>query len=361
MSTYEEMVVDRGISAAWLTFKTRLADHLADLGSGDELILRPQSAEGERVPYLRFALVDDETVIAQIPRILHGRFEIIAADIRRLDRLGTAVRVGDSDWVFERHLVDKAAQFAHELFHHIWNAVHPSFITVSPADLKLYDQPVRKAAGPRETPNAIRVASPEELAGWVRRVLAPVAGFDPREAKDSFIPVMRGKSRSWVHVSTSEPIVEVWGFVASGIDIDKAKGRLVDLTTRHRQFRFVIQKDCLYAVATVMSTPFIPEHLTIMIERTLHLVGTIGPRLRKQLAPEPGGSAKGAQSANDSTMDPSLMALFAASRLDVPALTDLAVVLSEGSKEKLALWRVHASRASMACTRVIDALDDDDA
>lgn len=361
MSTYEEMVVDREVNASWLTFRTRLADHLADLGSGDELILRPHCASGERMPYLRFSLVDDETLMAQIPGFRQARFEFSEADIRRLEKFGTPVCDGDYDAVFERHLVDKAAQFTHELFHHIWNVVHPSFITVTPADLNLYDQPVRKAAEQTGVPSTIRVSSPDQLAAWVGRVLAPVAGFDALKAKDSFIPITRGRTRSWVHMSSSEPIVEVWGFVASGIDVTKAKAWLVDLTTRHRQFRFVIQKNRLYAVGTVMSTPFVPEQLTIMVERTLMLVERIGPRLRKQLAPGPDGPAHGARESKAEGVDPGLMALFAASRLHVPALADLALLLSGGSNETLALWRVHVRRASMECTRAIDALDDDDA
>jgi len=359
MSTYEEMVVDRGVNAAWLTFRTRLADHLADFEAGDELILRPHCADGEWMPYLRFALVDDETLMAQIPGFRHGRFEFDDADIRRLEKLGTPVYDGESDVVFERHLVDKAAQFTHELLHHIWNVVHPSFVTVTPADLRFYEQPVRNAAEQTGVPSTIRVSSPDQLAAWVRRVLAPAAGFEPLKAKDSFISITRGRTRSWVHMSSSEPIVEVWGFVASGIDVTKAKAWLADLTTRHRQFRFVIQKNRLYAVGTVMSTPFIPEQLTTMVERTLALVERIGPRLRKQLAPGPEGPAHAAREPKVDTIDPGLMALFA-SRLDKPALADLALVLSDGSEETLASWRIHVRRASTMCTRAYEALDDDE-
>ncbi|AXT85116.1 hypothetical protein C6I20_07930 [Aeromicrobium sp. A1-2] len=360
MGTYEEEVVDRSVDAAWLQLRVRLADHLAALPVGHAFSLVVDRHAGAYSTHIVLSKRTDETQV-QVKQDVTGSLKRYSAPgFSRAGFRGGALRVDNAE-------VDAIALAITSLLRDALAVVHPAFVEVhDPAGLVLVDPP-RQLVAPRpptafdgEMPTVVEPGSYDELCDWVDRVLLPMAQDGERE-RGAFIP-LRGKGvQAWVRVATTDPVVEVWAHLASGIDLAKAHARLAGLAAEHRYFRFLIQKDRLYAVATVQAAPFAPRHLTRTAMRAAALSRTLGPELTRELAPhETVRKAPRVPAPRPIRVDPVLTAMLTATDLDAAGLVALAVTLSDRDADQLDRWKNIAARSYAMSARACEVAENAD-
>ncbi len=243
MSTYEEMVVDRSVDAAWLQFRVRLADHLAQMDDDDEAVLTAARGAGARRVRLRMSVGEAETLRLSLSFKIVGERD--PDRIRALKSHMAEIGLTAGSLVVGRNKVDRMAQVVERTFREMFGLVHPSFIEVSANDLVLVDPPKQLVSAPvaPELPESVTVQSQEELVGWVDRALEPRFGHAPRKDSQGNIWVSRGDHRLVIRISNDRPIIDLSAVIAKDVDIRKARKQVHKLNDRFYFYRFFVRGD----------------------------------------------------------------------------------------------------------------------
>lgn len=317
MTGREEKGVDDSVATAWVQFRVRLADHLADLPGGQRLLLRVDAAA------LSVQMRERDGAIA----VTWVRADDSAHP--EVDQL--LVSAGDVD------------AFALTVQHALLaaGALHPAFVDVLEGDLALADPPTDLVDRPvpAAVPECARPQSPEQLAAWVRLVATAWLGHEPEDDKsadDGAIRLTRDDDALIIGVSEDRPTVEVLSTVARGVDRAKARKIVAKLGARWHFLSFSLQGDRVVVSISVDASPFVPDHLERAIDTVFGYLAHHGARLRAKVAPpRPGADVR-------RRVDPDLLLLFAAAP-DQRAVADLARELSGDSSGTLRRWRVFAT------------------
>lgn len=334
MGTYEELVVDRSVEAAWLQFRVRLADHLAQMGEDDELVLTaPRAAESRHIR-LHLSAGEAETLRLSLSFGIVGERN---ADRRLLIKSRMAeIGLTAGSLVLGRNQVDRMAQVTERSLRELFGLVHPSFVDVKSADLVLVDEPTPLVSPPPapELPDVVTVHSQEELAGWVDRALEPVFGHTPRKDDRGNIWVNRGDHRLVIRISADRPIVDLSAVIAKDVDIRKARKQVHRLNDKFYFYRFFVSGDRLMMATTVSARPFAPQHVVEAMNMMLSWLQRRAPKLQaKLLRTEPP-----VQEAPNG-IDADLILLYGA------PTTALACALAKGDRATLSEWRSKARTA----------------
>ncbi len=257
MSTYEEVVVDREVEAAWLQFRVRLADHLAQMDDEDEVVITAPRGADARLVRIRVRVGEAETL----------RMSLSFRIDRERDRMGQLKRhmaeigLTAGSLVVARGKVDRMAHAVERSLRELFGLVHPCFLTVRADGLVLVDPPKRLVSPPAvpALPESVTVLSSEDLALWVDRALEPEFGHAPRKTKEGDIWANRGDHRLVIRVSKDRPIIDLSAVIAKDVDIRKARKQVHKLNDRFYFYRFFVRGDRLMMAATVSGRPFAPS------------------------------------------------------------------------------------------------------
>jgi hypothetical protein len=339
MSSYEELVVDRGVDHAWMQFRLRLADHLA-AASRDvpvAIAITPQAADDEAPALILEA--DGTDLVARIETAgqLDARFRFTASERRLLVDLGMTIEDGGPVLLLDAHEIDRAAHYVYAVLHEMWDVVHPSFLAIDPEDLGLVDEPERDEEGTSvEVPSIIHPTSIESLNEWVDAALAPGFGHTPIRDGDGDICVHgQGSARAIVSVR-SENRIEVWSILAREVDVAKAHREIDRLSQQYIFHRFFIVDDMLVVSMVLFADPFVPAHLHAALQGTLYVSGRLAGPAKRLEKPR----SRGNRNNTAADLDPRLMSLFVSGRrMQTAELVSTAVKLAKGSEATLQAWR----------------------
>lgn len=346
-SSYEEMVVDSDVDRAWMTFRLRLAEHLAAISDADddEVVLTPTGVDDEKSPRIEIDRCAGDALTLRICsswRPEH-RFRFSSAARQRLRDLGSSIVDGEPRFAMDPHLVDEAAHLSYVVLHEMWEVVHPSFVSVEPLDLALYDEPVDdEPQGPPEVPDLVHPSSQEELTAWVDAALTPEFGHVPRKDDDGDICVSgSGGGRAVVSVRSCDR-VEVWTILADDVRHKKARKAVDRLSLRHPYVRFFLARDTLVASVVVPASPFAPDHLVRSLNLVLRLSEERGRELDAELSRRPRDDDSGLTEPVDAT----LQAIFNSSgQLRAADLVQLVIELAEDNEDVVDSW-LRSSRSA---------------
>jgi len=332
MTSYEEMVVDRSVEAAWLEFRVRVADHLAAMDEAD---------------YVRLGLTDgagDPTDHVMIRSYGLRGFTVTWQWADGADRPGArhrrAIRVTRARidaYVLRLSGVLLAA-----------GAPHPSFVHVLEGDLVLVDSPVETTPTPAlpTLPVSVMPTSHDELVEWVDRTLTERLGRLPRKRDDGSIGIFRSDdARLTIRISRSRPIIEVWATVAKDVDVRKARKLLPKLNASFHFFAFSLVGDRVTVATTVDAKPFCPEHLDRAIDSTFDYLEEAAGDVRAKLTRK----APRADLA-DNAIDPDLLLVYGV-HTDAEAMIEMARALTGSSRTALEGWRQAALEAGRAARK----------
>ncbi|NRQ50418.1 T3SS (YopN, CesT) and YbjN peptide-binding chaperone 1 [Aeromicrobium stalagmiti] len=324
MGSYEEMVVDRIVDAAWLDFRVRLADHVAAMEVGDVLTLGLRDGDDDWTV---------EVLITGASAACDVLWEWADETDRRLARHGRSFRVpGGATDAYVMHLSDVLIDAG---------APHPSFVDVLSGDLVIVDPPkplVATAAAP-EMPESVTPASHDDLVAWVDRVITQRLGREPKKLDSGSIGLARDDDRLQVRVSRSRPIIEVWATVARSVDVRKARKMLPRLNASFHFFSFSLAGDSLVVSTTVNAKPFCPAHVDRAIDSTFTYLADEAGKVRAKLVRKQPKDA-----ATDNAINSDLLLVYGAAG-DRKAMIQMARGLTGDSRTSLGQWAKAAVKA----------------
>lgn len=161
--------------------------------------------------------------------------------------------------------------------------VRPEFLSVA-VDGPVADEAfgllwvVGNDEAPREPPLAGRAGEPlpvtpgnaDELAALVRETVAGWLGSETSIDDDGDVLIVRGEQWLWAHVMPEQPGVELNSRVVSGVADRRAAAVEIALLNRDRRWvKWVLRDDDIWQIVHVPAAPFIPFHLTEMLDMFL--------------------------------------------------------------------------------------------
>ena len=291
---------DRLAEEAWTRFRARLADHVAEMGDGDVLIVDTDpddAATGGALPYVQFCAYDAGWVRCEVSSNAYLVPE------RRLDaqEAGAVVGLGWSDPAddegepgnfyvdAERVEADRLAVMTVRVLREVFGVPHPSFLAADGLELEpgqgVADS--EPAAAPAE-PLAIRPQDRDHLRELVDEALTPFLGQPPEHDEDDDIPVPTRTSVVFVRVREDMPVVQMFAFVADDVeDTAAARFEVGVLNRDERFFKFSLVADSVMVELDLPALPFAPAHARDMLGILCATVDRIQPDLQERI----GGTA----------------------------------------------------------------------
>lgn len=333
MSSYEELVVDRGLDAVWSTFRDELAEHLAGDGLDDEVVLTSDVRDPE-VPYLRITRSGSGWRVALMAEATpRPPYALDRAGRDRLRALGFRLRSGEPTLLVPDQLVDQVAHVAVTVARDLWGVLLPALLETSGFVVEFEEVvPDPVAAEPPAVPDLLRPTGRTEVAYWTDRVLGDLFGHPPFKDEDGDVPISGDRGgRAMLRVHETGEVVTVWTVLARQVRFRKAHRAADRLSFAHPGVRFFLADDRLIAAVDVHSRPvFAPEQVTAAVRR----ISAVSRResgleieLRRRRAPVP-----------QSDLDGPLMMLFAGIWTKDVDAEALALELAQGEPEVLRRW-----------------------
>ncbi len=281
MGSYEEVVVDRAVDAAWRTFRDRLTEWLLAAGPGKTLMMSVPAEEDLR-PYL---LVTHEpgswaiSIVADEGLPLRYRFD---RDARRaLHDLGFRIDEGVPTLHAEHRQVDRIAHATVSVLRDRWGLLLP--LGIDTGDVDLVGEPASPTpevvSGRRDdldedgvyvgrVPEVIWPGEGVDLQMWSDRVLGQMLEHPPVYEDDGDIVVSGPRGgRAVVSFRPDGGGVEVWTVLATSARLKKAHAAADRLSRRYRGVRFFLDQDRLVASVVLETEPFVPAHLLEAVRR----------------------------------------------------------------------------------------------
>lgn len=276
--------LDGATAQAWSRFQARLADHLAEMGDDDVLVVdvlvADENVEGA-TPYAQFAGFAEGTM-------LRGEVSSNAYLVaeHRLDAGGEAALVGIG---FQEPTVaageqegrgsanffadvpvgeaDRLAVMTVQALRDVFGVAHPAFLAAAGLEEDPeVPPPPSEPALELDEPASVMPDSAEHLRELVDRALTPLFGASPEHDDDGDIPVPWGSSLVYVRVDDDAPVVELFSCVADGVtDLQRAAFEVNVLNRDARFVKFTLVADRVMARIHLPAWPFVPEHLRSML------------------------------------------------------------------------------------------------
>ena len=291
---------DRLAEEAWTRFRARLADHVAEMGDDDVLIVDTDpddAATGGALPYVQFCAYDAGWVRCEVSSNAY-----LVPD-RRLDvqEAAAVVALGWSDPAdgetepgnfyvdAERVEADRLAVMTVRVLREVFGVPHPSFLAAGGLEL----EPGQGAAdnepptAPAE-PLAVRPRDRDHLRELVDEALTPFLGQTPEHDEDDDIPVPTRTSVVFVRVREDMPVVQMFAFVADDVeDTAAARFEVAVLNRDERFFKFSLVADSVMVELDLPALPFAPAHARDLLGILCATVDRIQPDLQERI----GGTA----------------------------------------------------------------------
>lgn len=287
MSEFAGFDLDRITARAWSRFQARLADHLAELGDDDTLVIDTEVADDDlpgAAPYVQFAGFGDGTMVrgeVSSNSYLAEPFELDEARIDKLTELGWTLPTvgpgepegqGSANFFVDLPLneADRLAVMAVKALREVFGVAHPAFLDASGLGAEPDEPALTTADGddlvPADEPLAVMPESAEHLGDLVDDALTPLFGSTPEKDSDGDIPVPWGSSLVFVRVDEDVPIIQLFSIVVEGVDdLERAAFEVGVLNRDDRFIKFLLVEDRVIARVHLPAWPFVPEHLRSML------------------------------------------------------------------------------------------------
>jgi hypothetical protein len=281
VSEFAGFDLDRSTARAWSRFQARLADHLAEMGDDDVLVVDTEVARSDlpgAAPYVQFA-GGDATVRGEVSsnNYLAEAHELDAGDVSRLVDLGwrpptvgpgKPLGGGSANFFVDlpRVEADRLAVMAVKALREVFGIAHPAFLSAG----ELGQDPDAPVSIPAEEgspePLAVMPQSAEHLNDLVDAALIPLFGSTPERDADGDIPVPWGSSLVFVRVDEETPVVDLFSVVVEGVvDLERAAFEVGVLNRDLRFVKFFLVERRVLARVNLPAWPFVPEHLRSML------------------------------------------------------------------------------------------------
>ena len=287
MSEFAGFDLDRITARAWSRFQARLADHLAEMGDDDTLVIDTEVAADDlpgAAPYVQFAGFGDGTMVrgeVSSNTYLAEPFELDEARVDRLAELGWRLPTvgpgepegqGSANFFVDLPLneADRLAVMAVKALREVFGVAHPAFLDAGGLGAEPDELAFTTADGddlvPADEPLAVMPESAEHLGDLVDAALTPLFGSTPEKDSDGDIPVPWGSSLVFVRVDEEVPIVQLFSIVVEEVeDLGRAAFEVGVLNRDDRFIKFLLVEDRVIARVHLPAWPFVPEHLRSML------------------------------------------------------------------------------------------------
>lgn len=304
MDDLSDFDLDRSAGRAWSIFQQRLADHLAGMPDDQTLLLASQSGldddpDAGSAPYVLFKARGGTMLRAEAVSnaYLDRTYALDEAGAQRMAALGwrpptyTPREEPDSGsanyWLdVQRKEGDRVAAMTTRAFREVWSIAHPVFLRVEPVgrtdpapDLGIAAAAVEQVAD--ELPEAVTPRDDDHLRALVERVLTERFGEEPMKDSDGDIPLRSGSALVFVQVPTGLSVVTLFAPLVRDISgRTRAAEVVADLNRRWPLVKFMLVEDQVVALVQLAAEPFVPRHLSTMLE----MLAKVADRLDNVLA-----------------------------------------------------------------------------
>lgn len=301
MPDFDEFDLERTVDRAWGAFQSRLADHLADMGDDDVLVVALAGGDDNdsgAMPYVQFSGWAGDRLRGEVAsnHYLRPAHRLHAESEAQLEAAGwlspthapdEEADAGSTNFHLDvpRSYADRLAAMAVTALRDVWGVPHPTFLSADvpgghnqAPDLGLAS-PTRDAVA--DMPRAVMPEDTEHLRALVDEALTPVFGHVPEKDADGDIPVRSGSALVFVRVLPDLPVVGLFAPLVRGITgRTRAAEVLSDLNRTWTMVKFVLVDDGVLAVIQLPAVPFVAEHLRDM----LGLLSQVADALDDELA-----------------------------------------------------------------------------
>ncbi|TQF65798.1 hypothetical protein FK531_20445 [Rhodococcus spelaei] len=287
---------DQAVELAWREFRGTLADHIGAMRGEDILVveLAEEPGAGGYLPCVQFLAWSDDLVRCEVPSnaFLDPRFALSPADETLLGELGwqhpTCGPDDDPADGSPAHFLDRTVRWSDQLasmtvatFRDVWSVPHPSFLRAEAVGRRaghLTGPTVRDWLASSDVDPMVAVAprDPDHLRDLVEAALTDLLGDQPQVDGDGdFVLTIEGHA-VFVIPHHTEPVVRLSVPLLYRIGgRTRAAETVADLTARWSHLRFVLREDRLNAVVEIPGFPFVPRHLTDLLERVTAFLATV--------------------------------------------------------------------------------------
>jgi hypothetical protein len=276
--------LDGATARAWSRFQARLADHLAEMGDDDVLVVDVLVADEDiegAAPYAQFAGFAEGTMLrgeVSSNAYLAAEHRLDAGGEAALVRVGfhePTVAAGEQEGRGSANFfadvpvgeTDRLAVMTVQALRDVFGVAHPAFLAAAglQEDPEVPSPPSEPALELDE-PASVMPESAEHLRELVDLALTPLFGAPPEHDDDGDIPVPWGSSLVYVRVDDEAPVVELFSCVADGVtDLQRAAFEVNVLNRDARFVKFTLVADRVMARIHLPAWPFVPEHLRSML------------------------------------------------------------------------------------------------
>ena len=288
MSEFAGFDLDRTTARAWSKFQARLADHIAEMGAEDTLVVDAEvgeRAEDGAAPYVQFAGFGEGAMVrgeVSSNEYLAVRHLLTSEQRSQMEALGWAPPTasageptgsGSANYYADVPVgeADRLAVMSVKALRDVLGVPHPAFLSADPLGPEsetppLGVAPTDSAVGSEDDAVATVPESEEHLRTLVDEALRPLFGSEPEKDDDGDIPVPYGSALVFVRVERDAPIVQVFSVVVEGVtDRDRAQFEVNVLNRDLRFMKFILVDDRVLAQVHLPAWPFVPEHLRSML------------------------------------------------------------------------------------------------
>ena len=274
--------------AAWTAFRRRVADHLAALPDGDELVISYVDLTGSDLPPYVDVLAADGVLhlTAASDMFLPEEAPLTEAQQDRMVGLGWLPPDDDADrdgyWLeVPQREADRAAVLLVRTFREVHGVPHPAFLDAEGLERDdpsaagptgqvtadaVDDEEVRDDAAGHAVVMPVTADQLEELVESALRTVFP----DVRHDEEGDIPLRAGRSVLYLRVRHDRPAVELFAHVVlRPTDRDRLPLELGLLNRDQELWRFHALEDRVVMSYELVTTPFAAQQLLHVVHRFL--------------------------------------------------------------------------------------------
>ncbi|TSE01826.1 hypothetical protein FOS14_00020 [Skermania sp. ID1734] len=268
---------DASVEQAWVAFRGRLADDLAELQKGGDLVLE---LPGDQSGAVRFKVTGANRLRCEVwPAHPLSQRPLDGAALDRLIELGWRPRRSGL-YVLEvgRRWVDKMAAAAVILMRELWNVPHPTFID---------DGKIEPPAEPSLQVTTV-AENRDHLMSLVHSALQELVCDPLNIDEDGDIRFDIGGIPSWLRVRGDEPTIEFFAMLSNdATDPACVCPVIMEHSRQWPDVKLLQIGESVYAVLRLASAVFAAKNLQLALEDWLSFMGGGAPAIVKDLAERP--------------------------------------------------------------------------
>ncbi|NLG55156.1 MAG: hypothetical protein GX542_05845 [Rhodococcus sp.] len=300
--------LDRTITIAWAAFERRLTDHIAAMRDGDVLRLERESAQRSPAPFvmpcIQFGVWDGGIVRCEVTSNDHLEpiHALTPENEQYLAQLGwnrPTHRVGEespgnssagsSAFYVDRHRSWAAtlAAMSVNVFRRVWSITHPSFLS-SQSSGTAFPTPGADMLPSLDPFQAIVPTDRDHLVALVSQTLAPTLGGVPEHDANGDLLVRVASALLYVSPLAGTTDIQVVALLVDKVSNHAATETvLAQLNRRWPRLKFLLVDNRLMATVLVPGMPFVPLHLSEMVETMTQALRATDGSLAAQLGGVP--------------------------------------------------------------------------